>query len=56
MPLYSLSKERVQDLEKKISDKKVEIEKLEKLTVEDLWIQELDKFEKAYINELKERD
>lgn len=56
MPLYSLSKERVQDLEKKINDKGHEIEELEKLSVEDLWSRELDKFEKAYIAELKERD
>jgi len=56
MPIYSLTKERVEDLQKKISEKQSEIAELEKLTVEDIWLRELDRFEESYIRELKERD
>lgn len=56
MPIYSLTKERVEDLQKKIREKQSEIDELEKLTVEDIWVSELDKFERAYISELKERE
>lgn len=56
MPLYSLSKERVEDLQRKIKERQQEIYELEKQTVEDLWLKELDKFADTYISELKERD
>jgi hypothetical protein len=56
MPIYSLTKERVDDLQRKIKDKQAEIDALEKLTVQDIWISELDRFERSYIAELKERE
>jgi hypothetical protein len=56
MPIYSLTKERVEDLQKRIREKQAEIDELEKLTVEDIWVSELDRFERAYIAELKERE
>jgi polyhydroxyalkanoate synthesis regulator phasin len=56
MPIYSLTKERVDDLQRKIKEKQAEIDALEKLTVQDIWISELDRFERSYIAELKERE
>ena len=56
MPIYSLTKERVDDLQRKIKEKQGEIEALEKMTVQEIWISELDRFERAYIAELKERE
>ena len=41
MPLYSLTKEKVDDLRGKIQAKKIEIEELSRKTVEDLWIFDL---------------
>lgn len=45
MPLYSLTKEKIDDLRSKIRAKKDDIEKLERATIEDLWLSDLDKFE-----------
>lgn len=45
MPIYSLTKERVDDLRVKIAEKQVEISDLERLTVEDIWVKELETFE-----------
>ena len=47
MPIWSLTKERVEKLSKQIGDKEAEIDELIKLTKEDLWNSDLD----AFINE-----
>ena len=38
MPLYSLTKERVEDLTRKIKEKQAEIDELTKLSAEDIWL------------------
>lgn len=47
MPIWSLTKERIEKLLKQIGDKEAEIDELIKLTKEDLWHSDLD----AFINE-----
>ena len=44
MPLWSLTQERVEKLMRQIGDKEIEIDKLIKLSKEDLWRRDLDDF------------
>ena len=44
MPIWSLTKERVEKLLSQVGDKEVEIDTLIKLTKEDLWTRDLDDF------------
>ena len=44
MPIWSLTKERVQKLLEQLGDKEIEIDALIKLTKEDLWTRDLDNF------------
>lgn len=44
MPIWSLTKERVERLLKQVGDKELEIDTLLKLTKEDLWRRDLDEF------------
>lgn len=44
MPIWSLTKERVEKLLKQVGDKELEIDVLIKLTKEDLWTRDLDDF------------
>ena len=44
MPIWSLTKERVEKLLKQVGDKEIEIDILIKLTKEDLWTRDLDDF------------
>ena len=44
MPIWSLTKERVEKLLKQVGDKELEIDTLLKLTKEDLWKTDLDEF------------
>ncbi len=44
MPIWSLTKERVEKLLKQVGDKEIEIDALIKLTKEDLWTRDLDDF------------
>lgn len=44
MPIWSLTKERVEKLLKQVGDKEIEIDTLIKLTKEDLWTKDLDDF------------
>ena len=55
MPLYSLTKERVEDLRAKIAAKQEEIAKLEKASIEDLWLTDLNKLELIYRRDLESR-
>lgn len=55
MPLYSLTKERVEDLRAKIAAKQEEIAKLEKASIEDLWLKDLNKLELIYRRDLESR-
>ena len=45
MPLYSLTKEKVEEMRDKIVQKRTKIEDFEGLTIEHLWLTDLDKFE-----------
>lgn len=44
MPIWSLTKERVEKLLKQVGDKEIDIDSLIKLTKEDLWTKDLDDF------------
>jgi len=44
MPIWSLTKERIEKLLKQVGDKELEIDTLIKLTKEDLWMRDLDEF------------
>ena len=44
MPIWSLTKERIEKLLKQVGDKELEIDELIKLTKEDLWNKDLDDF------------
>ena len=55
MPLYSLTKEKVEDLRSKISTKQDEVIKLEKATIEQLWLSDLDRLEIMYRKDLETR-
>ena len=52
MPLYSLTKDKIEELQKKITEKKEQIKHLEGLTEADIWLQELEAFEEVYRKEL----
>jgi len=52
MPLYSLTKDKIEELQKKITEKKAQIKHLEDMTEADIWMQELDAFEEVYKKEL----
>lgn len=56
MSLYSLTKEKIEELKTKIESKRLQIEILQKLTIEDLWIADLDKFADIYKKDLRGRD
>ncbi|KAI5301561.1 DNA topoisomerase 2, partial [Ascosphaera atra] len=58
MPLYSLTKERVERLRKQIGDKETEVDELIKLSKEDIWLRDLDEFMeewRAYLAEEHDR-
>lgn len=44
MPIWSLTKERVDKLQRQVGDKEIEIDTLIKLSKEDLWARDLDDF------------
>jgi DNA topoisomerase-2 len=48
MSMWSMTTEKVTELVKKSEMKTQDVEALEKMTVEDMWTRELDKFEQAY--------
>ena len=48
MPIYSLTYEKVEELKKQEKEKKAEYKRLEKLTPENIWRNELDELFKAY--------
>jgi DNA gyrase/topoisomerase IV subunit B len=48
MPIYNLTTEKIEELKKQESDKETQYEELEKLTIETIWLNELNKLEKEY--------
>ncbi|KAI4263914.1 MAG: hypothetical protein L6R42_000952, partial [Xanthoria sp. 1 TBL-2021] len=56
MPLWSLTKERVEKLKKQIGDRELEIDDLVKKTREDLWKADLEEFIKEWRFQLEDED
>ncbi|KAL2009643.1 hypothetical protein VTN00DRAFT_5450 [Thermoascus crustaceus] len=56
MPLWSLTKERVEKLRRQIGDKEMEIDTLIKLSKEDIWKKDLDDFLAEWRFQLEEED
>lgn len=48
LPLYSLTKEKIIELQNKANAKEREVKELTNTTIEELWINDLDKFEDIY--------
>ena len=48
MPIYNLTVEKIDELKKQEEDKQHQYEELEKLTIETMWLNELNKLEKEY--------
>lgn len=48
MPLWSLTKEKVDELQKQHDDKETEYKTLKKKEIEDIWYEELEELEEAY--------
>ena len=53
MPLYNLTKEKVEELIEKEKDKNIEYDTLEKLTIKEIWLSELENLEDKYITPLE---
>ena len=47
MKIYSLTKEKFEELQNKLKDKQKKLEDYKKLTTEDIWLSELEQLEKA---------
>ncbi|KAL9038724.1 MAG: hypothetical protein Q9180_002959 [Flavoplaca navasiana] len=56
MPLWSLTRERVEKLKKQIGDRELEIDDLVKKSREDLWMADLDEFIKEWRFQLEDED
>lgn len=56
MPLWSLTKERVEKLRRQIGDKEMEVDELIKLSKEDLWKKDLDDFLAEWRFQLEDED
>lgn len=54
MPLWSLTYEKIEELKKEEEDIQSILKKYREKTIEDIWIEELDEFLKAYNNYVKE--
>ena len=55
MPTRSMTKKRLDDLEKEVGKITEQIKSLEKMTEKQIWLNELDEFEQAYQTFLKTR-
>lgn len=56
MSIYTLTDEKLSELEKKYKNKKEQFDTYEKLTVQEIWLGEIDEFEKEYPNFIKDTD
>ena len=55
MPIYNLTMEKIDELKKQEEDKQNQYDELEKLTIETMWVNELNKLEKEYNKWLSRR-
>lgn len=44
MPLWNLSYEKVEDIKEKRKKKQLEYDKLEKTAINDIWVEDIDRF------------
>ena len=56
MPIYNLTKEKIDELKNQEEDKNVEYNTLDSMTVHDIWLNELNKIEKEYESWLKQKE
>ena len=54
LPLWTLTYEKIEELKKELEDTRRVLEEYKKLTVNDIWISELDEFLESYEKWLKE--
>jgi hypothetical protein len=55
MPIYNLTKEKIDELKNQENDKQTEYDSLNKLQVHDIWLIELEKIEKEYDSWIKHK-
>jgi DNA topoisomerase-2 len=55
MPIYNLTKEKIDELKNQENDKQIEFDTLDKLQVHDIWLTELEKLEKEYDSWMKHK-
>jgi hypothetical protein len=55
MPIYNLTKEKIDDLKNQQDNKQTEYDTLNNLEIHDIWLFELDKLEKEYDSWINER-
>jgi DNA topoisomerase-2 len=48
LPLFSLTAEKIEDINNEYKEKKDELDNYKNTTIQDLWLRELDEFEKVY--------
>jgi len=56
MPIYNLTKEKIDELKNQENDKQIEFDTLDKLQVHDIWLTELEKLEKEYDSWMKHKN
>jgi len=56
MPIYNLTKEKIDELKSQEEDKNIEYNTLNDMTVHNIWLNELIKIEKEYDSWLKQKD
>ena len=56
MPIHNLTLEKIEELKKQEKEKENEYEQLEKLTIKDIWLMELEKLEKEYNKWIKNKE
>jgi DNA topoisomerase-2 len=55
MPIYNLTMEKIEELKNQKEEKEIEYEQLKNTTIENLWLNELNKLEKEYDKWLSHR-
>ena len=56
MPIYNLTKDKIDELKNQENDKQNEFDSLDKLSVHDIWLTELNKLEKEYDSWIKHKN
>ena len=55
MPIYNLTKEKIDELKEQENDKQIDYNNLNNLQINDIWLSELDKLEKEYDSWMKHK-